>query len=245
MAIIIKRLHSINALGHLQSDQESFCPYMDLKSRTVITGFSQSGKTALTRLFRVLEHRDSLSEFPGAEYVFELSDGTLVNQSADLIPRISVKVFNEQFVAEHISWDETDHTFTLKESIDIDLFNEKMRFFSGCQDIKVYRDKWGFKYWIGNDATTGATKASLERHPLDVINKTAIAFVYFAVRLHQQDIIEDSVIVIDDLINPRHLANVFAAYRFVKEEFWNAAQLIIFAHYPLFYKLILNWFEKE
>jgi len=244
MAITIKRLNFIKALGKFQCCQKSDMAFLpDFKSKTLIYGNPKSGKTTLTKLFRVLESRDSLSEFPLAEYEFELSDGNLVNRYTDKIPHINVRVFNEQFINQNITWDDHNQTFCLKEEIDLDLFNEKLQVFLGCRDVALYYDHFDCRYWIGD--ATSLTKANLKRHPLDVINKTAIAFVYFTVRLRRQESIEHSVIVIDDLVNSRFLTNVFAAFLFVKDEYNRAAQLFIFTDYPLFYKLILIWFRKE
>ncbi|MGG6312406.1 AAA family ATPase [Paenibacillus macerans] len=72
--------------------------------------------------------------------------------------------------------------------------------------------------------------------------KTAIAFVYFIVKLKENgNKISDSIVVIDDPISSFDSNNLFHAYSFLINEFHEAHQLFILTHNFVFYKLLRDW----
>lgn len=75
--------------------------------------------------------------------------------------------------------------------------------------------------------------------------KTAIAFVYFVVRLSDQSFdLSEGVVVIDDPISSLDSTAIYQAFSFIKNVVKDAKQSFILTHNFDFLKLILNWFQK-
>ena len=76
--------------------------------------------------------------------------------------------------------------------------------------------------------------------------KRAIAFVYFIMKLKENDnSVEDTIIVIDDPVSSFDSNNLFSAYSFLKAECENAKQLFIFTHNFNYFRLIRDWLKNK
>ncbi|MDX5364807.1 MAG: AAA family ATPase [Alphaproteobacteria bacterium] len=74
--------------------------------------------------------------------------------------------------------------------------------------------------------------------------KTAIAFVYFIVRLSDQSFnLSDGVVVIDDPISSLDSTSIYQAFSYMKNAVKDAKQIFILTHNFDFLKLVLNWFH--
>lgn len=79
-------------------------------------------------------------------------------------------------------------------------------------------------------------------HSLSGSEKTAIAFVYFVVQLHDRDFdIKDGIVVVDDPISSFDSNSLYQAFAFLKTAVKDAEQIYIFTHNFDFLKLLLNW----
>lgn len=76
--------------------------------------------------------------------------------------------------------------------------------------------------------------------------KTAIAFVYFSVHLHDQDFdLENGIIVIDDPVSSFDSNSIFQAFSFVRNSVKDAKQVILLTHNFDFLKLLLSWLSRQ
>ncbi|GAD60052.1 hypothetical protein MBEBAB_2302 [Brevundimonas abyssalis TAR-001] len=76
--------------------------------------------------------------------------------------------------------------------------------------------------------------------------KTAIAFLYFLVKLKDQDFnLTEGIVVIDDPISSLDSSAIYQAFSFLKNEAKDAKQLFILTHNFEFLKLLINWFENS
>ncbi len=75
--------------------------------------------------------------------------------------------------------------------------------------------------------------------------KTAIAFIYFVVKLTENNNkLKETIVVVDDPISSFDSNHLFHAYAFLKHHCENALQLFVLTHNFNFYKLVRDWFEK-
>lgn len=75
--------------------------------------------------------------------------------------------------------------------------------------------------------------------------KTAIAFIYFVVKLTENNNkLKETIVVVDDPISSFDSNHLFHAYAFLKHHCEHALQLFVLTHNFNFYKLVRDWFEK-
>jgi wobble nucleotide-excising tRNase len=75
--------------------------------------------------------------------------------------------------------------------------------------------------------------------------KTAIAFIYFVVKLTENsNKLKETIVVVDDPISSFDSNHLFHAYSFLKHQCDDALQLFVLTHNFNFYKLVRDWFEK-
>lgn len=73
--------------------------------------------------------------------------------------------------------------------------------------------------------------------------RTAIAFVYFTVQLHDQNFdLKNGIVVIDDPISSLDSNSLFQAFAFLKDSVKDAKQVFIFTHNFEFMRQVKNWF---
>lgn len=74
--------------------------------------------------------------------------------------------------------------------------------------------------------------------------KTAIAFVYFIIKLTENgNKISDTIIVVDDPVSSFDSNHLFHAYSFLRTHCNTAKQLFVLTHNFNFYKLVRDWFD--
>lgn len=75
--------------------------------------------------------------------------------------------------------------------------------------------------------------------------KTAIAFIYFVVKLTENsNKLKETIVVVDDPISSFDSNHLFHAYAFLKHHCEHSLQLFVLTHNFNFYKLVRDWFEK-
>lgn len=75
--------------------------------------------------------------------------------------------------------------------------------------------------------------------------KTAIAFIYFVVKLTENNNkLKETIVVVDDPISSFDSNHLFHAYAFLKHHCEHALQLFVLTHNFNFYKLVRDWFER-
>jgi wobble nucleotide-excising tRNase len=74
--------------------------------------------------------------------------------------------------------------------------------------------------------------------------KTAIAFVYFIIKLTENgNNVSDTIVVVDDPVSSFDSNHLFHAYSFLKTHCENVKQLFVLTHNFNFYKLVRDWFD--
>lgn len=125
------------------------------------------------------------------------------------------------------------------ETLGADEFNKQLEKFLGYGEIMLKFDKYekGYKIYRNNRE---------EARNLSEGEKTAIAFIYFIIKIKENGRkIEDTIIVIDDPISSFDSNKLFSAYAYMKSECDKAKQLFVFTHNYNFFSLVLGWFNKK
>lgn len=126
------------------------------------------------------------------------------------------------------------------ESIAANAFNEELHKFLGRSEISLCFDKAKKGYRIQRNGS------SLHARNLSEGEKTAIAFVYFAIKTGEGDNdITNSVIVIDDPVSSFDSNHLFHSYAFLKKTFEASRQLFVLTHSFSYFKLIRDWILKK
>lgn len=126
------------------------------------------------------------------------------------------------------------------ESLGAEKFNEKLNVFLGYDELSLEFNKNLKGYEIIRKST------KCKAHKLSEGEKTAIAFVYFLIKLKENDNkIENSIVVIDDPISSFDNNKLFSAYSCIKYEFENCKQIFILTHNFNFFKLIRDWIKTK
>lgn len=124
------------------------------------------------------------------------------------------------------------------ESLGADQFNECLHKFLGRAEItlRFNAEKKGYE---------------IIRNAFDEVNgklsegeKTAIAFVYFIIKLGENaNKIEDTIVVVDDPVSSFDSDHLFHAYSFLRNNCTAAKQVFIFTHNFTYFKLVRDWFD--
>lgn len=125
------------------------------------------------------------------------------------------------------------------ETLGAESFNEKLYSFLGYDEIKLQFDKEEKGYKILRNSVE-------EAHHLSEGEKTAIAFIYFMIKIKESGKkVEDCIIVLDDPISSFDSNKLFSSYAFTKSECDSAKQLFILTHNYNYFSLVLGWFNKK
>ena len=125
------------------------------------------------------------------------------------------------------------------ETLGAEEFNKKLERFLGYDEIKLQFDPVTKGYKIYRN-----TKEEAEH--LSEGEKTAIAFIYFMIKIKENGRkIEDCIVIIDDPISSFDSNKLFSSYAYTKSECENAKQLFIMTHNYNYFSLILGWFCKR
>lgn len=116
-------------------------------------------------------------------------------------------------------------------------FNDLLKSFLGRDDIslKFMEKERGYKI-IRKGSLVGAKNLSEGE-------KTAIAFIYFIIKLKENgNNISDTIVVVDDPISSLDSNHLIHSYSFLKNQCSGAKQLFVLTHNFHFFKLIRDWF---
>lgn len=119
-------------------------------------------------------------------------------------------------------------------------FNSLLHQFLGRKEISLIFDKSIKGYKI----VRGERKVKAER--LSEGEKTAISFIYFLIKIQENgNMIENTIIVLDDPISSLDSNNIFNAYAFMFAMFENCHQLFVFTHNFTLFSLLKRKIGKE
>jgi len=125
------------------------------------------------------------------------------------------------------------------ETLGANEFNKELERFLGYGEISLKFDKKLKGYKIYRNSHTEAKNLSEGE-------KTAIAFIYFIIKLKENDHkIEDYILVIDDPVSSFDSNKIFSSYAYMKSECENAKQIFLLTHNYNYFSLILGWFRKK
>lgn len=118
-------------------------------------------------------------------------------------------------------------------------FNEALSRFLGRTELSLrFKPETGGYEIIRNNS--GSHDGNLSEG-----EKTAIAFIYFVVKLAESNNkLKETIVVVDDPISSFDSNHLFHAYAFLKHHCEQALQLFVLTHNFNFYKLVRDWFEK-
>lgn len=99
---------------HINSDAKDFGKY------NLFYGWNGSGKSTLSVLFKCIENKASSSKFPSSEFSVSVDSGAPITQENVAESELQVYTFNNDFVDENISWNNTVKSILLvdKEKIE-------------------------------------------------------------------------------------------------------------------------------
>lgn len=124
------------------------------------------------------------------------------------------------------------------ESLGAEQFNESLHKFLGRSELTLHfnKDKKGYEI-LRNDSEQVNGKLSEGE-------KTAIAFVYFITKLHENDNkMLDTIVVVDDPVSSFDSNHLFHAYSFLRTNCDLAKQIFVLTHNFTYFKLMRDWFE--
>lgn len=124
------------------------------------------------------------------------------------------------------------------ESLGAEQFNESLHKFLGRSELSLRFNPVKKGYEIIRNESDPCDGSLSEGE------KTAIAFVYFITKLKENDnMIEDTIVVIDDPVSSFDSNHLFHAYSFLRNNCKNAKQLFVLTHNFTFFKLMRDWFS--
>ncbi len=126
------------------------------------------------------------------------------------------------------------------ETLGLKDFNDKLWNFLGRNDLSLDRRTEG-GYFVKRNNIEEAKSRSLSEG-----ERTAIALVYFITKLKENgNIIDDTIVVIDDPISSFDSNHIFHANFFIKNECKNAQQLFVLTHNFHLFTLQKEWMKNE
>lgn len=122
-------------------------------------------------------------------------------------------------------------------------FNTKLHRFLNHRDINLKFDSENKGYQIIRKI---GSKTKHATH-LSEGEKTAISFVYFLTKLEEdQELLKESIVVIDDPISSFDSNHLFNAYSFIRNVCNNSTQqLFVLTHNFMFFRLIRDWLDGK
>lgn len=121
-----------------------------------------------------------------------------------------------------------------------DEFNKFLHRFLGRRDILLKFDSRAKGYSIIREPSGEKAKNLSEGE------KTAIAFVYFVIKLKEKgNKCDQTIIVVDDPISSFDSNHLFHSYSFLKSECEKAEQLFILTHNFQYYRIIRDWLANK
>ncbi|WP_301380279.1 AAA family ATPase [Bacteroides caecimuris] len=106
---MIKRISSIKNLG-IYKDFKWDANTPDFNDKNIIYGWNYSGKTTLSRLFRILANKSELeNEYKAVEFSVQLENGKNITESNQLDNSLDIVVFNSDFIKDNLHFDSAEH----------------------------------------------------------------------------------------------------------------------------------------
>ena len=102
---MINNINSINNLG-IYKDYKKDDDLLPFNRFNLFYGWNGSGKTTISRLFRMIEKRDIPKDYSNIRYKIEINSKKYTEKDLKSINE-NVFVFNEEFIEENINWDES------------------------------------------------------------------------------------------------------------------------------------------
>lgn len=99
---MLKSIQKIKGLG-VYSDYTKPAGTQDFAVKNLIYGWNYSGKTSLSRLFALIEAKQSDPDLAGCTFTFETANELITEANFDKSPLI-VRVFNSDFVAKNLNF---------------------------------------------------------------------------------------------------------------------------------------------
>jgi wobble nucleotide-excising tRNase len=99
---MFKSIQKIKGLG-VYSDYTKPAGTQDFAVKNLIYGWNYSGKTSLSRLFALIEAKQSNPDLAGCAFTFETTSGLITEANFDKSPLI-VRVFNSDFIAKNLNF---------------------------------------------------------------------------------------------------------------------------------------------
>lgn len=127
---MIDKIKSIQNLG-IYKDYKADSQLKNFNKYNLFYGWNGSGKTTISRLFRIMERKEIPSEYSNIKFNIEINlhkynEKNFVNNSEKIF------VFNEEFISENINWDEKINKILLlskdkiKESKEYNVLKEEL-----------------------------------------------------------------------------------------------------------------------
>lgn len=104
---MLRSIDEINDFGVYKKIQKAD-GYDDFKIKNIIYGWNYSGKTTLSRIFSSIEDKKIHPDFSLAKFKISLDDGSVLNQSELSTSNVIIKVFNTDYIAKNLRWDDSD-----------------------------------------------------------------------------------------------------------------------------------------
>ena len=99
---MLKSIQKIKGLG-VYSDYTKPAGTQDFAIKNLIYGWNYSGKTSLSRLFSLIEAKQSNPDLVGCTFTFETTNGLITEANFDKSSLI-VRVFNSDFIAKNLNF---------------------------------------------------------------------------------------------------------------------------------------------
>lgn len=101
---MIEKINSIQNLG-IYKNYKKESSLQDFRKYNLLYGWNGSGKTTISRLFRIIEKKEILDEYSNIKFDIEIDSQKYSEKNYKSINE-NIFVFNEEFINENINWDE-------------------------------------------------------------------------------------------------------------------------------------------
>lgn len=102
---MINNINSINNLG-IYKDYKIDAKLLPFNRFNLFYGWNGSGKTTISRLFRIIEKRNIPNDYSNIKFNIEINSQKYTEKTFSGINE-NIFVFNEEFIEENINWDES------------------------------------------------------------------------------------------------------------------------------------------
>ncbi len=105
---MIKRISSVKNFG-IYTDFKWDADTPDFNDKNIIYGWNYSGKTTLSRLFKILANKDELDEeYKSIEFSVRLENGIDITDANQIENSLDIVVFNSDFIKDNLHFDSVD-----------------------------------------------------------------------------------------------------------------------------------------